>query len=60
MAGLLVKLFTRKDGQDGQYDEHCDLIGKGDGQEIVRCAYNQCSQANPHQISAPRNPFGEY
>jgi len=30
-ASLRLKFFARKDGQDGQYEEHCDLIGKGDG-----------------------------
>ena len=59
MARLLVKFFTCKDGQDGQYEEHRDLIGKRDGQEIVRRAYNQSGQANPHEITAPCKPFGQ-
>ena len=35
---LALYFFARKDGQNGQYNEDCDLIGKGDGQEIVHNA----------------------
>jgi hypothetical protein len=57
---LRLKFFARKDGQDGQYNEHCDLIGKGNGQEIVRYTDYECGKANPHQIATPRKQFCKY
>jgi hypothetical protein len=59
-ASLPLKFFAGKDRQDRQYDEHCDLIGKGDGQEIVRYAYYQRCKANPHEVATPRNKFGHH
>jgi len=59
-ASLWPKFFARKDGQDGQYEEHCDLIGKGDGQEIIQYADNQGGKAKPHQEASPRNKLGHH
>jgi hypothetical protein len=57
---LSLKFFAGKDRQDGQYDKHGDLIGKGDGQEIVRYAYYQRCKTHPHQVATPRNKFGHH